>query len=65
MPCVVRMLQKAFYGGVYGHLAAAVNLLATMRIGILDGHDDVWRIAVHGESGTEPHRAGLKTAEAA
>ncbi|KAF7580519.1 Cytochrome b5-like Heme/Steroid binding domain family protein [Clavispora lusitaniae] len=57
---------KAFYGGVYGHSAAAVNLLATMRIGILDGHDDdVWRIAAHEESGTEPHRAGSKTAEAA
>ena len=26
---------KSFYGGVYGHLTAAVNLLATMRIGVL------------------------------
>lgn len=36
---------KAFYGGVYGHLTAAVNLLATMRIGVLDlGNDeDIWR----------------------
>ncbi|WPK24695.1 hypothetical protein PUMCH_001978 [Australozyma saopauloensis] len=36
---------KAFYGGVYGHLTAAVNLLATMRIGVLDTGDDegVWR----------------------
>lgn len=36
---------KAFYGGVYGHLTAAVNLLATMRIGVLAlGNDeDVWR----------------------
>lgn len=36
---------KAFYGGVYGHLTAAANLLATMRIGVLDIGDDeeVWR----------------------
>ena len=36
---------KAFYGGVYGHLTAAVNLLATMRIGVLDvGNDEeVWK----------------------
>lgn len=35
---------KAFYGGVYGHLTAAVNLLATMRIGVLDVGDNegVW-----------------------
>ena len=37
--------HKSFYGGVYGHLTAAVNLLATMRIGVLDDGDDeeVWR----------------------
>lgn len=42
---------KAFYGGVYGHLTAAVNLLATMRIGVLDlGNDeDVWRRVVREE----------------
>lgn len=36
---------KAFYGGVYGHLAAATNLLATMRIGVLStgNEEDVWR----------------------
>lgn len=36
---------KAFYGGVYGHLTAAVNLLATMRIGVLDVGDEegVWK----------------------
>ncbi|QRG36304.1 hypothetical protein FDK38_000638 [Candidozyma auris] len=36
---------KAFYGGVYGHSTAAVNLLATMRIGVLaSGNDEeVWR----------------------
>lgn len=35
---------KAFYGGVYGHSTAAVNLLATMRIGVLDVGDEegVW-----------------------
>lgn len=42
---------RAFYGGVYGHLTAAVNLLATMRIGVLDtGNDeDVWRRVVREE----------------
>lgn len=58
---------KAFYGGVYGHLAAAVNLLATMRIGILDGNDeDIWCRAVNEEGDVDTQRAGLyKTAEAA
>lgn len=44
---------KAFYGGVYGHLTAAVNLLATMRIGVLDvGNDEeVWKRVVT-EEGT-------------
>lgn len=42
---------KAFYGGVYGHLTAAINLLATMRIGVLDvGNDEeVWRRVVREE----------------
>ncbi|KAG7663146.1 OLE2 [[Candida] subhashii] len=42
---------KAFYGGVYGHSTAAVNLLATMRIGVLDvGNDEeVWRRVVREE----------------
>lgn len=58
---------KAFYGGVYRHLAAAVNLLATMRIGVLDGNDeDVWHRAVNEEGDVDTQRAGLyKTAEAA
>lgn len=36
---------RAFYGGVYGHLTAAVNLLATMRIGVLDDgkNEEVWK----------------------
>ncbi|CAI5758103.1 unnamed protein product [Candida verbasci] len=36
---------KAFYGGVYGHSTAAINLLATMRIGILDNgnEEEVWK----------------------
>lgn len=42
---------KAFYGGVYGHLTAAANLLATMRIGVLDvGNDEeVWKRVVREE----------------
>lgn len=42
---------KAFFGGVYGHLTAASNLLATMRVGVLDlGNDeDVWRRVVREE----------------
>lgn len=45
----------AFYGGVYGHLTAAVNLLATMRIGLLDvGNDEeVWRRVVREEGEVE------------
>lgn len=61
---------KAFYGGVYRHLSAAVNLLATMRIGVLDVGDqeDVWnRVAVE-EGEVQDSRRGDKqyrTAEAA
>lgn len=42
---------RAFYGGVYGHLTAAINLLATMRIGILDNGNDeeVWNRVVKEE----------------
>lgn len=64
---------KAFFGGVYGHLTAAVNLLATMRVGVLDlGNDeDVWRRVVREEgevnlSSTRERQTGLHlTAEAA
>lgn len=64
---------KAFYGGVYGHLTAAVNLLATMRIGVLAlGNDeDVWRRVAREEGelterGSGRQQNGLhSTAEAA
>lgn len=62
---------RAFYGGVYGHLTAAVNLLATMRIGVLDvGNDeDVWRrvLREEGEVNDRDSRNDLsyRTAEAA
>lgn len=60
---------RAFYGGVYGHSTAAVNLLATMRIGVLDqGNDeDVWRRVAREEAELQDERGpGLyKTAEAA
>ena len=60
---------KAFYGGVYGHLTAAVNLLATMRIGLLDnGNDeDVWRrVAKEQREVNDDHQSKLyKSAEAA
>lgn len=62
---------RAFYGGVYGHLTAAVNLLATMRIGVLDvGNDeDVWRRVVkeEGDVNERDSRNSLsyRTAEAA
>lgn len=62
---------RAFYGGVYGHLTAAVNLLATMRIGVLDtGNDeDVWRRVVReeGDVNDRDSRNSLsyRTAEAA
>lgn len=63
---------KAFFGGVYGHLTAAQNLLATMRIGYLDLGDDeaVWTKIVDEEgevdNGDSSHRDGHhQTAEAA
>lgn len=59
---------RAFYGGVYGHLTAAVNLLATMRIGVLDVNDeDVWRRSVREEGGVNEERRGgqSRSAEAA
>lgn len=60
---------KAFYGGVYGHLTAAVNLLATMRIGYLDdgNEEDVWRrVAKEQRDLNDDHQSKLyKSAEAA
>ncbi|KAG5419167.1 OLE2 [Candida metapsilosis] len=68
---------RAFYGGVYGHSTAAVNLLATMRIGILDNGNDeeVWTRVVKEEGEvrevSESRRGGgngvseYRTAEAA
>lgn len=62
---------KAFYGGVYGHLTAAVNLLATMRIGVLDDGDDeeVWRRVAREErevsNSTDSRPGHHHTAEAA
>ncbi|CAK9439579.1 uncharacterized protein LODBEIA_P36790 [Lodderomyces beijingensis] len=64
---------QAFYGGVYGHSTAATNLLATMRIGILDtGNDEeVWRRVVKEEGEVAEAResrngqAQYRTAEAA
>lgn len=66
---------KAFFGGVYGHLTAAINLLATMRIGILDvgNEEEVWRRVVKEEGILQDDRQGTgsgsgsqyKTAEAA
>ncbi|WLF79534.1 stearoyl-CoA desaturase [Lodderomyces elongisporus] len=64
---------KAFYGGVYGHSTAAINLLATMRIGILNNGNDeeVWKRVVkeegevEDESGSRTGQAQYRTAEAA
>lgn len=60
---------KAFYGGVYGHLTAAVNLLATMRIGLLDdgNQEEVWRrVAKEQREHNEDDQSKLyKSAEAA
>ncbi|KAI3403486.2 OLE2 [Candida oxycetoniae] len=63
----------AFYGGVYGHSTAAVNLLATMRIGILNNGNDeeVWKRVVTEEgevaeaSESRNGQAQYHTAEAA
>ena len=63
--------HKSFYGGVYGHLTAAVNLLATMRIGVLDDGDDeeVWRRVAREErevsNSTDSRPGHHHTAEAA
>ncbi|KAK6454393.1 stearoyl-CoA desaturase [Scheffersomyces xylosifermentans] len=63
---------KAFYGGVYGHSTAAVNLLATMRIGMLDvgNEEEVWKRVVREEgdveeSGARRSNKSYRTAEAA
>ncbi|KAI5965300.1 OLE2 [Candida pseudojiufengensis] len=65
---------KAFYGGVYGHSTAAINLLATMRIGILDNGNDeeVWKRVVKEEGdvrevseSSRNNSSRYKTAEAA
>ncbi|CAK7895129.1 acyl-CoA desaturase 1 [[Candida] anglica] len=62
---------SAFFGGVYRHSTAASNLLATMRIGVLDvGNDEeVWRRAVKEEGNIqdgESRKSGqYRTAEAA
>lgn len=61
---------KAFFGGVYSHLTAAQNLLATMRIGYLDvGNDEeVWKKIVNeeGEVQEKSHRQqAYNSAEAA
>lgn len=60
---------KAFYGGVYRHLAAASNLLATMRIGMIDLGDDedVWRRMLKEEDEDEDgdRKVHSTTAEAA
>lgn len=61
---------KAFYGGVYGHLTAAVNLLATMRIGVLDtgNREDVWQRVVSEEGDVvdnDERTKAYQTAEAA
>ena len=62
--------HKSFYGGVYGHLTAAVNLLATMRIGVLDDDDEeVWRRVAREErevsNSTDSRPGHHHTAEAA
>ncbi|CAH2351473.1 acyl-CoA desaturase 1 [[Candida] railenensis] len=64
---------KAFFGGVYGHSTAANNLLATMRIGILDvgNEEEVWRRVVKEEGNVDEDKGRnkgseqYKTAEAA
>lgn len=62
---------KAFFGGVYGHLTAAVNLLATMRIGVLSlgNNEEVWSRAVkeenEGRDGHDELSGRYQSAEAA
>lgn len=62
--------SQAFYGGVYGHLTAAINLLATMRIGVLDtgNREDVWQRVVFEEGDVvdnDERTKAYQTAEAA
>lgn len=62
--------SKAFYGGVYGHLTAAINLLATMRIGVIDtgNNEDVWQKQVNEEGEVvenDQRGKAYQTAEAA
>lgn len=61
---------KAFFGGVYSHLTAAQNLLATMRIGYLDNGDqeEVWNKIVKEEGDFQDKdrkQEAYKSAEAA
>ncbi|KAK6199915.1 uncharacterized protein RJT21DRAFT_37628 [Scheffersomyces amazonensis] len=54
---------KAFFGGVYGHSTAAQNLLATMRIGVLDNGNDeeVWGRVVREEGDVEESNSSGQT----
>lgn len=62
---------RAFFGGVYEHLTAAKNLLATMRIGVIDsGNSEEWNRLASQEIETSDlkrrrHNKLYKTAEAA
>lgn len=62
---------SAFFGGVYSHLTAAQNLLATMRIGYLDygNEEEVWKKIVKEEGNVEEEedrkQESYKSAEAA
>ena len=62
---------RAFFGGVYEHLTAAKNLLATMRIGVIDsGNSEEWnRVASQEIENSDlkrrHHNSLYKTAEAA
>ncbi|CAN3352659.1 acyl-CoA desaturase 1 [Diutina catenulata] len=55
---------KAFYGGVYGHSAAATNLLATMRIAVLStgNEEDVWKRVASEEREVRPEERDDKRA---
>lgn len=58
---------NAFYGGVYSHLTAAQNLLATMRIGYLDvgNQEEIWRKIVKEEGEVNEEHKQYNSAEAA
>lgn len=61
---------SAFFGGVYSHLTAAQNLLATMRIGYLDygNEEEVWKKIVKEEGDVDDEdrkQESYKSAEAA